>query len=108
VSTATTVPVTTSDEAAAHIAELGMQREFALMLEHSLQEVPSLRCIKVTLEHDPEGEDDPRVVIWCNINGRGLDYEPAEDNYGAWKVRTFPPEVCRHFIMLAPIYPNER
>jgi hypothetical protein len=107
-STTTTIPVTISDEATARVTDLGMQHELQQMLEHSLQAAPGLRSIKVTLEHDPEGEDEPRVVIWCNIEDRGLDYEPTEDELGAWKVNTFSPEVCQHFVTLVPIYPSER
>src|SRR5437667_12867683 len=94
------VPLTITPEATAHVAELGMQREFEQMLEHTLQTVPGLRSIEVTLEYNPETGDDPRVVIWSYMEDRGPEYDPTGEEWGAWKVTTFPPEVCEHFVML--------
>jgi hypothetical protein len=96
----TTVPLTITPEATAHVAELGMQREFEQMLERALQTVPGLQSIKVVLTYNPETGDDPRVVIWSYMEDRGLEYDPTEDEWGRWKVTTFPPEVCEHFVML--------
>ncbi len=96
----TTVPLTVTPEATAHVAELGMQREFEHMLQHALQTVPGLRSIEVTLEYNPETGDDPRVVIWSYMEDNGRVDDPTEDEYGRWKVTTFPPEVCEHFVML--------
>ncbi len=97
----TTVPLTITPEATAHVAELGMQREFEQMLERTLQTVPGLQSIEVTLEYNPETGDDPRVVIWSYMEDRRLEYDPTEDQWGRWKITTFPPEVCEHFVMLA-------
>ena len=107
-STALSTPVITSQEAATRVAKLGMESELARMLEHVRHEVPGLQSIKVTLEYDPEGEDEPRVVIWCPISHRGLNYDPIEDELGVWKVSNFPSQVCQHFVMLVPICHDER
>ena len=82
-----------------------MERQLDQMVEQCQREVPALRSIDATLEHDPEGEDEPRIVIWCKMNDRGVEYDATEDELGAWKVTTFPPEVCRHFVILTDIYP---
>jgi hypothetical protein len=65
--TEATIPVTVAEDAAARVAELGMQREFDLMLEHARQTLSGLRHLRVTLEYDPvRPEDDPQVVIWAH------------------------------------------
>jgi hypothetical protein len=45
--TALSTPVITSQEAAARVAELGMEAELARMLEHVRREVLGLQSIKV-------------------------------------------------------------
>lgn len=96
----TTIPLTITSEAAAHVAELGMQGAFEQMLEHARQTVPGLRAIEVTLEFNPETHDKPTVVIWSYMEDRGLEDDPTAMSWGRWKVTTFPPEVCEHFVML--------
>jgi hypothetical protein len=64
---ATTIPVTVAEDAAARVAQLGMQREFEQMIEHAKQALPHLRAIRVTLEYNPEcPHEDPGVVIWAH------------------------------------------
>jgi hypothetical protein len=95
------IPLKVTPEAAARVAELGMQTEFQRMLDHTFQAVPGLRAVDVTLEYDPATGDDPRVVIWARLTDRGLVYDPTAEQWGTWKVETFPPEVCQHFVLLA-------
>jgi hypothetical protein len=99
--TTANVPITIAPEAAAHVAELGLQQEFEQMLEHTKQAVPGLRAINVILTYDPETGDDPRIII------EALKPQPArpeEDtsqfDYRWWEINTFPPEVFTHFCML--------
>jgi hypothetical protein len=101
---ATAIPVTVAEDAAARVAQLGMQREFEQMIEHAKQVMPHLRAIRVTLEYNPEcPHEDPGVVIWAQ---RGESPTPGTSDltdwdYSAWKVRTFPPEVCVHFTVIS-------
>ncbi len=30
-----------------------------------------------------------------------LDYDPTDSEWGRWKVMTFPPDVCRYFVMMS-------
>jgi hypothetical protein len=102
--TGTDIPVTVTDEARAWIADLGMQREFEMMLEHTLQTVSGLNAIQVKLEHDPSGAIEPQIVIWCyreNKGGEEYEYDPTDWDWGTWKIETFPPEVCLNFVMLS-------
>ena len=100
-----TVPLTITPEAAARVAELGMQTEFERMLEHARQTVPGLRRMRVTLEQDYEGADEDGIAIWTFMKDRGLEHDRTEAEWGGWKVDTFPPDVCRHFVLLTVLEP---
>ena len=102
----TTVPVTVTPDAAARIADLGMQSEFEQMVEHARQVVPYLRSIRVTLEHDPEGEDEPGIVIWSHREDTDWEKDTSDWDNSRWKVTTFPPEVCIQFSMIT-LYNDE-
>jgi hypothetical protein len=94
------VPVTVMEEAAARVKELGLQKEFDQMLEHTRQTVPGLRSIFVYLQPPYDTGDEPCVIIEAMMPNRGLPYNPVEDEWGAWRVNTFSPDVFRHFVML--------
>jgi len=93
------VPVMISPEAAARVAELGMQREFQQMLEHMRQTVPDLCAIEVTLDEPYEMGDEPRVILEAVKRGPYVDTDRTEWNWSYWKVGTFSPDVFRHFVM---------
>jgi hypothetical protein len=96
----TTVPLTVTPEAAAHIAQLGMQRECDLMIEHTRQTVPYLRSIAVTLEEPYDTGDEPGIVIWSTVDHPHPLEDPSETQWSNWKVTTFSPDICRHIVML--------
>jgi hypothetical protein len=98
--TATTVPLIVTPEAGARIAELGMQREFDAMIEHTRQAVPYLRSIEVTLEEPYDTGDEPGIVIWATVDNPHPLADTSETQWSNWKVSTFSPDVCRHFVML--------
>jgi hypothetical protein len=105
-SATTTIPVTVELDAAAHIAELGLQREFQEMIEHTKQAVRGLHAIEVVLDRNPEAPDDLGIVIWTHRTHPGSEDDPTGRDWGAWLVRAFPPDVWRHFVMLT-IYVEE-
>jgi hypothetical protein len=96
----TTVPLTVTPEAAAHVAELGMQREFEQMLEHVRQTVPGLVTIEVELAEPYDTGDEPSVLIQPTMKEPNPLTDTTEEDYIAWVVRTFPGEVCVHFCMM--------
>jgi hypothetical protein len=98
--TATAIATSITPDAAARVAELGMETELRAMLEHAERIVPHLRSVRVTLEYDPEGELEPQVVIWSNRDDRDWNADTSEWDFGSWKVRTFPPDVCLNFVMI--------
>jgi hypothetical protein len=100
--TMSTIPITVEPEAAARIDELGMRREFEEMLEQARAIMPDTRAIEVALESDPEELDpEPRIVITPFRPDPAADYDPLDGQWGHWFVRTFSPDVCRHFVLLS-------
>src|SRR5438876_596829 len=95
----TTVPVTITPEAAARVAELGMQRELEQMIEHTKQTVPGLHAITVILEPCYDTRHEEGITIQALVDDPHLEYDPTEMDWGGWQVDTFPPEVCEHFLM---------
>jgi hypothetical protein len=104
-----TVPVTITPEAAALVAELGMQKEFEQMLEHTQQTVPGLHAIRVVLADLYDTGDEPHVLLEAWMTVADIVHDPTPEQWGRWQVETFPPQVCEHF-GLFPMYeaPNGR
>ncbi len=96
----TDVPVTVTDGAAAHIAALGMQREFEQMIEYTRLTVPDLERIEVILDGGPCG-NDPGILIWAHRPDPGPGDDPTDRNWGGWQIGAFPPEVWKNFTMLS-------
>jgi len=99
VATTITIPITVTEEAAARVAELDMQREFEQMLEHTVQSVPDLASIEVVLAPPYDTGDYPRVILKAS---RTIPLVPPDDTrrrWGIWKMEMFRPEVCVHFLM---------
>jgi hypothetical protein len=98
--TAATIPVKVEPDAAEYIEQLGMRAEFERMLEHTRSIVPGLRAITVEYDHDPSNTIGPGIIIWSH-----RDEPPGPDgvdnDWGRWKVTTFPTEVCLQFVMLS-------
>lgn len=95
------IPVTIEPEAAARVAELGMQREFEEMLEHTKVAMPDTRAIEVTLGYDYEEEREPAIVIAPHRPEPTAGHDPPERAWTRWFVQRFPPHVCQHFVLLS-------
>src|SRR5260370_14628509 len=94
------VPIIIEPEASARVAELGMQKEFELMLEHARQAIPELLQLHVTLEPPYDTGDEPRVVTEAL---RGVPFhvdDPTRPQWITWAIENFPPDVLRHFTTL--------
>ncbi len=104
--TPTTIPITVTPEAAARIAELGMQAELDRMLDHTVETVPGLRSIEVQLFETYDAGDENGLTIWSTRVNPHLADDPTNRQWGAWLVRTFPPGVCRYFCMLSVYEPD--
>jgi hypothetical protein len=96
-----TIPVTITPEASAHVAEWGMQKELDQMLEYALETIPGLQRLEVWLAPPYDTGDENPIFIDAV---RGMAFNTPSDRtsreWGRWKVRTFSPDVCRHFALL--------
>jgi hypothetical protein len=99
----TTIPLSITPEAAEQLARLGMQPEFDRMIEHVRQVVPHLARIEVTL-NDRGDLAAPGEPPGISIEAFRTDPYVREDRVQweiwGWKVRTFPPEVNQHFLIV--------
>lgn len=96
-----TIPVTVPAEAAARVEELGMQREFEIMLDFLKQNMPGLRSIVVEVDPTIDMWDAASVVLWTHRDDPGLEIDPGDQIWGSWFVNAFSPDVCRHFVHLS-------
>ncbi len=94
------VPLTIEPEAAARVAELGMQAELDRMLEHTRQVVSKLQHIRVVLEPPYDTGDEPYLTIEATRGGSYAGDDPTQREWGDWLVNSFPPDVWRHFGLL--------
>jgi hypothetical protein len=99
--TTLTVPVTITPEAAARVSQIGINAELERMLEYTCQTVTGLRRLDVVLEQPHDTGDEPFLTIEAT---RDVSFRTTNDatreQWGAWKVQTFPPEVGRHISLL--------
>jgi hypothetical protein len=105
----TDVPVTITPEAAARVAELGMQKELEQMIAHVREVVADLVAIEVGIaeRHDSGGEPGVRIRAYTV-----QPYNPEAKlswNLSGWVVDTFPSRVLEHMnIFLIHGRPNAR
>jgi hypothetical protein len=95
---ATEVPVTVTPEAAARVAELGMQEPYEAFLNYA-RAVPGVRLIEVKLNERYDTGDEPGVFIEVFVAGGEDAWDELDRRCGNWYVQEFPPEVCEHFLM---------
>jgi hypothetical protein len=101
-----TGPATITPEAAARIDELGIRTEVEQMIEHTRQTVPALKRIAVVLEDAYETWDQPYLTIHATRGDEPRVGDRTEREWGAWRVRTFPPDVCIHIAMMTQYEPD--
>jgi hypothetical protein len=99
--TMATIAVTVTPEAAARIAELGMQAELERMLQHTRQTVSALRAIEVQLALPYDTGEETTIVIEVTMDDPRCDDDPTDTDWARWQVRNFPTEVCRYFVMIS-------
>ncbi len=99
-SSVATIPIIIEPEVTARVAELGMTKEFQLMLDHARQVIPQLQQIRVTLAPPYDTGDEPRVVTEALRGGPFCEDDPTRRQWTMWEIETFPAEVLRHFTTL--------
>jgi len=94
------IPTLVEPEASLRVTELGMQKEFEIMLDHVRQVIPELLRIHVTLEPPYDTGDQPRIVIEAMRGGQYLGDDPSQRQWARWEAEEFSVDICRHFTML--------
>ncbi len=89
--------VTVTEEAAARVAELGLQAELEQMIEKARQMVPALKRIEVVLVPTYDIGDEPGINIQATRGDAFRLDDPTEARWSLWKRQTYSPDVWRHF-----------
>jgi hypothetical protein len=97
--TTAAIPVSITPEAAVRVGELGLERELEVMLEHTRVAVPGVHMIDVLTDEALDEEDESGLILRVWTDRPTAEDDPQEWEWQHWKVQTFPPEVCRHFVM---------
>jgi hypothetical protein len=98
--TSTDIAVTIAPEAAARVAELGLEPQFQQILEHTKQTVPGLKAIEVAFERLVEDPDNPIVVLEAIRALPRPEGDDPTERVDLWTIETFEPDVLRHFIVM--------
>jgi len=102
------VPLKVTEEAAAHVATLGMQQELEQMLDWVSQRVAGLQEIRVAMRRRFAWDAiPPYVVVWASRAkpAEGTPYDLIEWEWAGWKAQTFPPQVCTSFTLMCTYQP---
>ncbi len=102
------VPLEVTEEAAAHIAALGLQQELEQMLDWVRRNVVGLREIRVAMRRRFVWDNiPPYVIIWASQEkpAEGTPYDLIEWDWAGWKAQTFPPNVCTSFTSFCAYQP---
>jgi hypothetical protein len=96
---ATKPPATVTPEAAARVAELGMEQALERMLEHARTVIPDLVRLEVILEPAYDTGDVPYLIIQAII-ARSLGWnDRPRDAWASWKAAMFPPQLGEHIAL---------
>ena len=90
-----TIPVTIQPDAAAFLAETGMERELDMMLEHAKATIPHLRALDVGLHDFPE-TGPPSLTIYAHRDPYPGEGDLAGMTFSDWMVDSFPPRVLQN------------
>jgi len=102
------IPLEVTEEAAAHVATLGMQKELEQMLDWVRQHVASVREIRVAMRRRyTRDKTPPCVVIWASQAkpAEGTPYDLMTWEWSDWKAQTFPLQVCTSFLLMCTYQP---
>jgi hypothetical protein len=99
----TDVPLTITPEAAARIAELGMQIELEQMIAYIREKVRGLNAVEVGIEECYDTRDETGVRIEAYSDQVFEPEDTTSATLDEWVVKTFPPQVLEHLcVLLSP------
>jgi len=95
-----TVPVRVTPEAAARVADLGLEGAMRRMIDYARQHLPEATRIEVVLYERDEAGEPPGVAI--EVYTPFPSFDPAARTHGQigeWLVSEFPPQVLEHLLI---------
>ena len=105
-STATTIPVTIQPDAAAFLAEIGMERELTRMLDHAKATISHLYALEVVYDDFPE-TGPPSLTIYAHREPHPGEVDHAWLEFGKWRGTNFRPEVIQNMGLLTVNHTDE-
>jgi hypothetical protein len=94
------IQVTVEPEAAALVAELGMQAELEQMIDHARRTITGLQGLNVRFGPAYDTGEE-RVILQAIRDPASLDIKAwTWDQWSRWEITTFSPDVFRHFTLL--------
>ncbi len=95
-----TVPVRVTPDAAARVAELGLDEAMRRMIDYACHQLPEATRIEVVLYERDEAGEAPGVAI--EVYTPFPSYAPTartRSKIGEWLVAEFPPHVLEHLLI---------
>lgn len=100
------IPLSVEPEAAALVAELGLQTELDQMLDHARQTITGLQRLKVKFAPAYDTGEEGIIIEATRDPANSQSKDWTWDQFSRWKIATFSPEVYRHFTLLDEIGTN--
>jgi hypothetical protein len=98
--TSATVPVRVTPDAAARVADLGLEDPMRRMIDYARQLLPEATRIEVVLYERDEAGEPPGVAIEVYTPFHSFDPTArTRGKIGDWLVSEFPPQVLEHLLI---------
>lgn len=104
--TVATIPVTIQPDAAAFLAEIGMERDLERMLDHAKATIAHLYAIDIELHDYPE-TGPPSLTIHAHRDPYPGESDRAWLTFSNWAGATFRPEVLQNMSLMTVDHSDE-
>lgn len=96
----TTVPVTITPEAMAHLQQMGLEPIYRQITDHIQKTAPNLLSIETNWDYDRDAPVPERLVI-CPVHPAPAHVDLGwENEFDRWVIATFPHALRCHFVIL--------
>ena len=94
------IPLTVEPEAAALVAELGLQAELEQMLDHARRTITGLQSLGVKFAPAYDTGEEGIIIEAVRSPASRETSDWTWEQFSRWKVSTFSPDVWRYFTLL--------